>query len=193
MFASEKTLRKKVFSYGIMVGVFIAGVVLGDALDKFFARKEIQIVNWKGHTFSIGLNSGFEGTRLIPGDEKTLSLTINNKSTTDNAYVFIEFEYNQDAYEIENGSDWEKIYEDSGDIIYSYSSGGTMTLLDIGGDPAVFNGTLKVKAEGSLFQSLSSDDMVVTVKAHGISTEVCSSGNNFEAWSDYEDQSNSNG
>ena len=71
------------------------------------------------------------------------------------AYVFIEFEYNQDVYEIENTYGWEKIYETSGNII---------------------------------FQGLSNDDMVVTVKAYGISTEVCHN-NNVDAWNDYETQS----
>ena len=82
---------------GIMTRIFIAGIVLGDALDKFFDyKKEIEIVNWKGHTFSVDLNSGTTGGRLVPGDEKTLSFAIRKASTTDNAYMFMTFDCSTD-------------------------------------------------------------------------------------------------
>lgn len=125
-----------------------------------------------------------EGAELVSGDEQTATASITNLSTSDKSNCFLEFVFNSDVYELTPGTDWEIVSDQAGDIICSYSTGGTMTPVGVS-NSAEFSVVLRVISTPEIFQSLTDDDMVVEVYGHGISTKESRTGN-LDAWSDFE-------
>lgn len=125
----------------------------------------------------------------MPGTEQSLSsIAVQNKSSTENVYAFISFSYDPAVYDIKDVSGWEFVEDNGGQVVYSYSSGGSMTPVDINGS-ATFTGTLECVADNSTFQGLEDSDFKVDVIGYAISTSICSEGASA-AWADYQNGGN---
>ena len=186
---NDKTMRQKATALGITMGVFLACAIAAYALVQLWGSQSLTISNTKGHVFEFEL-TGTPDMEVVPGSEQMLSPTVFNKSTTDNIYCFIGFDYDENLYEIIEVDGWELLENQGGHLVYSYSTDGTMNEVEMGNN-AAFSGKLKCIATGATFQTTAESDFAVDITGYAISTDICGVSKN-EAWQDYISASNSN-
>jgi len=184
----QKTAQEKVITIETVILILMSSVFVAYAAGQLYGAITGSINNPKGHIFSMDLSLP-SPTEMVPGTEQSLSsLVVSNTSPTDAVYAFVEIRFDPNVYEITGVSRWEEVVNESGRIVYSYSSGGTMTEVGVGGS-AAFSGKLVCSADNQTFQSMEDDDFVVDVTGYGIVTSICDSSKDT-AWADYQNGGN---
>ena len=175
--------KKKFILIGALAVLFLSiGVVVYGVISLFGSNSQ-TINNTKGRHFSVELSDVTTGVEVLPGTEISLTPKVDNTSLTEYIYVFIEFRYDKDVYEITNVSGWEVVSNEGNSTVYSYSTSGTMNSVTLG-NSAIFSGTLRVISTGEAFRALTNDDLQVVVIGYGISVDIARS-DKLEAWQDY--------
>lgn len=123
---SEKTVRQKAASVGIVTGCFLGAGVLAYAASTYYSHKSFTIDNTKGAMFSMDLSGSVEAVEVVPGTEQTVSPCIENKGT-EPMYVFVRFDVGTTAsggnvysFTPENDSGWSQVEAPAGQLLYVY-------------------------------------------------------------------------
>lgn len=163
---SEKSLRQKAASIGLIIGIFFGCAIIAYAVSSYITHGSFTISNTRGSIFTIDLTGSVPGIAAVPGSEQSVSTSIKNTGT-EKMYVFVRFDVGTtDAgspiYSFTT-SGWSKVDRDNaGELLFVYGSSDAPTAL-LPGETASLSGTLTVVATGADFVDLTDDDFAVTV------------------------------
>lgn len=162
---SEKSLRQKAASIGLVIGIFFGCAVIAYAVSNYITHGSFTISNTRGSVFTIDLTGSVPGIAAVPGSEQSVSTSIENTGT-EKMYVFVRFDVgtvdDSPIYSFTT-SGWSAVDTgNAGELLFVYGTNDSPTAL-LPGDTASMSGTLKVVATGADFVSLTDDDFAVTV------------------------------
>lgn len=162
---SEKSLRQKAASIGLIIGIFFGCAIIAYAVSSYVTHGSFTISNTRGSVFTIDLTGSVPGIAAVPGSEQSVSTSIENTGT-EKMYVFVRFDVgtvdDSPIYSFTT-SGWSAVDTgNAGELLFVYGTNDSPTAL-LPGDTASMSGTLKVVATGADFVSLTDDDFAVTV------------------------------
>jgi hypothetical protein len=162
---SEKSLRQKAASIGLIIGIFFGCAVIAYAVSNYITHGSFTISNTRGSVFTIDLTGSVPGIVAVLGSEQSVSTSIENTGT-EKMYVFVRFDVgtvdDSPIYSFTT-SGWSAVDTgNAGELLFVYGTNDSPTAL-LPGDTASMSGTLKVVATGADFVSLTDDDFAVTV------------------------------
>lgn len=162
---SEKSLRQKAASIGLIIGIFFGCAIIAYAVSSYFTSGSFTISNTRGSVFTIDLTGSVPGTAVVPGSEQSVSTSIENTGT-EKMYVFVRFDVgtvdDSPIYSFTT-SGWSAVDTgNAGELLFVYGSNDSPTALTPG-QSAAMSGTLKVIATGADFVDLTDNDFAVTV------------------------------
>lgn len=162
---SEKSLRQKAASIGLIIGIFFGCAIIAYAVSSYVTHGSFTISNTRGSVFTIDLTGSVPGIVAVPGSEQSVSTSIENTGT-EKMYVFVRFDVgtvdDSPIYSFTT-SGWSAVDTgNAGELLFVYGTNDSPTAL-LPGDTASMSGTLKVVATGADFVSLTDDDFAVTV------------------------------
>ena len=162
---SEKSLRQKAASIGLIIGIFFGCAIIAYAVSSYVTHGSFIIQNTRGSIFTIDLTGSVPGIAAVPGSEQSVSTSIENTGT-EKMYVFVRFDVgtvdDSPIYSFTT-SGWSAVDTgNAGELLFVYGTNDSPTAL-LPGDTASMSGTLKVVATGADFVSLTDDDFAVTV------------------------------
>ena len=163
---SEKTLRQKAASIGLIIGIFFGCALIAYAVSSYITHGSFTISNTRGHVFTIDLTGSVPGIEVVPGSEQSVSTSITNTGT-EKMYVFVRFNTSTTSSGTEiysfTTSGWSAVDTGNpGELLFVYGSADEPTALTPG-QSAAMSGTLKVIATGADFVDLTDSDFAVTV------------------------------
>lgn len=162
---SEKSLRQKAASIGLIIGIFFGCAIIAYAVSSYVTHGSFTISNTRGSVFTIDLTGSVPGIAAVPGSEQSVSTSIENTGT-EKMYIFVRFDVgtvdDSPIYSFTT-SGWSAVDTgNAGELLFVYGTNDSPTAL-LPGDTASMSGTLKVVATGADFVSLTDDDFAVTV------------------------------
>jgi|ADurb_Gel_03_Slu_FD_contig_21_337108_length_685_multi_3_in_0_out_0_1 hypothetical protein len=163
---SEKSLRQKAASIGIIIGIFFGCAVIAYAVSNYITHGSFTISNTRGYTFTIDLSGSVPGIAVVPGSEQSVNTSIENTGT-EKMYVFVRFDVGTTSNDAPiysfTTSGWSAVDTgNTGELLFVYGSESTPTAV-YPGDTASLSGTLTVVATGADFVGLTDNDFAVTV------------------------------
>ena len=184
---SEKSLRQKAASIGLIIGIFFGCAVIAYAVSNYITHGSFTISNTRGSVFTIDLTGSVPSIAAVPGSEQSVSTSIKNTGT-EKMYVFVRFDVgttsNSTPIYSFTTNGWSSVDTgNDGELLFVYGSSDAPTAL-LPGDTAPMSGTLKVIATGAEFVSLTDDDFGVTVTGCAVGGPE-SSGSAAELYAEY--------
>ena len=169
-----------------LIGAFIIGVVVMAVLGNIFTAQsqKADLNSTPTHTTEVSLEINGEDELIAPDESREIVGKLRNGSKTDSCYVFIEVEYNPDAWRIQEPDGWVEVE----DGIYAYGD-QIMTPLE-SEQELQFQFTATVIAKGAVYQGLSKEDFKISLRGMAINSSV-SRERVEESYEDYENGGNS--
>ena len=172
------------FVLGIVVGLAVSVIAFAILSNIFTAQSEKADLNsTPTHTTEVSLTVNEDDVQIAPGESRTITGKLKNGSQTDSCYVFVELEYNSDAWSIQEPDGWVKVE----DGIYAYGS-ENMTPLESEHE-LQFQFTATVIAEGTVYQNMRKENFKISMTGMAINSSV-SRAKVGESYQDYENGGN---
>lgn len=170
---SEKTLRQKAASIGIILGIFLGTALIAYAISSYVTHGSFSVNNPKKHIFTIDLTGQVTAEALGPGDTQSIAPKIENTGT-EKMYVFIRINCSDDGiYSFTPSGNWTEVETSAaGEMVYAY---GEPTAIKPG-ESATLSGTMTVVASNAEYSELADDALYYTVTGCAIGTDAESSG-----------------
>ena len=183
---NEKTVRQKTVSVAVIAGFFVASTVVAFALGTLVSHNSEELIDTGGRVHSSVLNIGAEGTEVTPGSERTISPTITNTGN-EKIYAFIRFECPtvtdnateemKSAYTFtpDAGTNWVKIEDEPGVLIYCYGNASEATEVQPG-ETVTLSGTYTLDVTNLEFMQIQEFKTII----HGCTVSVEGTNSNPE-------------
>lgn len=165
-------MKKKIITTGLLVGIFMATVIVAYAITTLFLAKSQTTGLSKKKIFQFDLNTSISSGEVGPGDSFSVSPVIRNDATEE-MYVFIQIDMptvgNAFLYSFDVDSDWRVVCEETGTIVYAYGN-SDMTVLSPGDSTTALTQQMTMKKISNA-EYANIDDINITITGYAIGIE----------------------
>ena len=177
-------MKKRVMTIGVLIGIFIATVIVAYAITNLFFTKSQTSDFSKKQIFQFDLDTGLSSGEVAPGDSFSVSPVIFNDATEE-MYVFIQVAMPETSdgtlYSFDVDDDWCLVSEDSGTVVYAYGD-TEMTVLSPGDSTIALTNQMTMQSISNA-EYAAVDDINITITGYAIGTGGVST-NPTDAWNE---------